>query len=145
MFLHNSRMWENPGSWDMDQNSLSQSDCRIFISAISPEQIDEIAWFFAFLCKFMKIKSLLKMFCVGMVKNRCGHSCPSHDSKIGCISWWNKLIFCMLIKARNYFNNLWMRIVKIWAWPFSSLDLKTCCISRMNLWMEMIFCMLMVV
>ena len=32
-------------SWDMGQNVLSQSDCRIFLSTISPEQINEIAWF----------------------------------------------------------------------------------------------------
>ena len=40
---------------------------QIFISAISPERIDEIAWYFACWYKFMKIKSLLKLFWVGMV------------------------------------------------------------------------------
>ena len=29
-------MWQNSLSWDMVQNTLSQSDCRIFKSAISP-------------------------------------------------------------------------------------------------------------
>ena len=29
----------------MGQNVLSQSDCRIFCSVISPEQVNEIAWF----------------------------------------------------------------------------------------------------
>ena len=29
----------------MGQNVLSQSDCRIFCSIISPEQVNEIAWF----------------------------------------------------------------------------------------------------
>ena len=37
---------EKSGSWDMGQNTLNLSDCSIFISAISPAQIHEIAWFF---------------------------------------------------------------------------------------------------
>ena len=44
MFLHKSHIWEKSYSWDiMDQNVLSQSDCQIFKSALSPKQIDEIA------------------------------------------------------------------------------------------------------
>ena len=31
----------------MDQNALSQSDCRIFKSTFLPEEIDETALFFA--------------------------------------------------------------------------------------------------
>ena len=34
------------GSWDMDQNAVSQSDCRIFKSSISSEQIDEMTRLF---------------------------------------------------------------------------------------------------
>ena len=30
VFLHKSYTWENSGSWDMGQNVLSQSDCRVF-------------------------------------------------------------------------------------------------------------------
>ena len=40
----------------MDQNALSQSDCRIFKSAASPEEIDKIAQLFTCCYKFMKIK-----------------------------------------------------------------------------------------
>ena len=32
---------EEPDSWDMGQNALGQSDCKIFKSSVSPEQIDE--------------------------------------------------------------------------------------------------------
>ena len=39
VFLHKSRIWENFCSWGMGQNVLSQSDCTIFKSTISPEQI----------------------------------------------------------------------------------------------------------
>ena len=41
---------------DMDQKALSQSDCRIFKSIISPEQIDKIALFFACRYKVTTIK-----------------------------------------------------------------------------------------
>ena len=39
--------WEKSCSGDVGQNALSQSDCSIFKSIISPEQIDEIVVFFA--------------------------------------------------------------------------------------------------
>ena len=41
----------------MSQNALSQSDCSTFESIISPKQNEEIARFFAFWSKFMKIKN----------------------------------------------------------------------------------------
>ena len=45
------------------------------IASISPKQIDEIALFSGRWYKFPKIKSWLKSFCWGMVKNECGQSC----------------------------------------------------------------------
>ena len=39
-------------SWDSGQNVLSQSDCRIFQSTISVEQISKITWIFAGWYKF---------------------------------------------------------------------------------------------
>ena len=38
------------------------------------EQNDEKAWFFAYWCRFIKIKSWLKTIRVGVIKNGCGHS-----------------------------------------------------------------------
>ena len=55
----------------MDQNAVSQSDCRISKSTISPEHINEISWFFACWYKLTKTKSWSKNFLVGMVKNGC--------------------------------------------------------------------------
>ena len=43
VFLHKSRIWEKSWSGDIGQNALSQSDCRIFESTITPEQMDETA------------------------------------------------------------------------------------------------------
>ena len=66
--------WEKCCSWDIGQNALSCSDCRISKSSISPEQIDETASYCACWYKFRKIKSWLKIFWWGMVKNECGQS-----------------------------------------------------------------------
>ena len=47
VFLHKSYIWKKPFFWDIGQNALSQSDCRVFKSTISLEQIDQTASFFA--------------------------------------------------------------------------------------------------
>ena len=64
VLLHKFHICEKSGSWDMGQNALDQSDCRIFEMTISLEQNDKKAWFFAFWihpwCRFMEIKSWLK-------------------------------------------------------------------------------------
>ena len=69
MFLHKSYICENSCSWDIGWNALSQSDCRVFKSTISPEQIDEIASFFVWWYKFTKIRSYSKNFLVGYDQN----------------------------------------------------------------------------
>ena len=80
MFLHRSYIWEKSYSWDMGQNALTQSECRIFKSTISPEQIDEPVYFLACWYKFTKIswkkkkKKLIKFFWLSVVKNRYGQS-----------------------------------------------------------------------
>ena len=72
--MHKSHTWEKSGSWDMGQNVLGQSDCRIFKSTVSLEQNDEKAWFFTCWCRFVEIKSWSKNILVGMVKNEYGYS-----------------------------------------------------------------------
>ena len=68
------RILENFGSWDMWQNVLRQSDCRIFKETISLDREDEKAWFFACWYKFIEIKSWLKNIGIGVVINGCAHS-----------------------------------------------------------------------
>ena len=72
VFLHKSYTWEKSVSWDMGQNALGQSDCKIFKSNLSLEQKDEKAWFFACWYGFMEFESSLKSIEVSMVKS--GHS-----------------------------------------------------------------------
>ena len=57
-----SNIWQKSCSWEVGQNFLNQSDCRIFKSTISPEEIDETASFFACWYKFTKIKGWSKIF-----------------------------------------------------------------------------------
>ena len=42
VFLHKSHTCEKSGSENMDENDLCQSYCRIFESAVSPEEINEM-------------------------------------------------------------------------------------------------------
>ena len=55
--------------WDMDQNALSQSDCRILKSTRSLEQHDEKAEFLSFWYRLIKSESWLENIVVGVVKN----------------------------------------------------------------------------
>ena len=57
-----SLYWEKSCSWDVGQNALSQSDCRIFKSTIFPEQIDEKPYFLYVDTNSQKIKSWLNIF-----------------------------------------------------------------------------------
>ena len=65
---------EKSGSWDIGQNAVSQSDCRIFKLTISLEQNDKKYCFFALWYRSMEIKSESINIVGGMVKNGCSHS-----------------------------------------------------------------------
>ena len=97
-----------PGSWDTAQNAVSQSDYRIFKSTISLD-----SW---------KIEVDWKNIGVGMVNFRCDHSilrtlklavCQKKKKKkkkkkeIWLLVCWYKFM-----KAKNYFNNFWVVMVK---------------------------------
>ena len=140
VFLHRTHISEMFVFWNMGQNTHSIQLQQFWIShVISPEHIEEIAWFFACWNK-------LKMFWVGMGRNRCDHSSKG-TLKIDCISimsWCIKLVFCMLIQIQEsckLFQWFWGGCDQEWIQPFI-YEILTCCTSRMNLWIELIFCML---
>ena len=60
--MDKSHIKENSGSWDMGQNALGQSDCRIFKSTISLEKMDETARCFYTDTNSWKFKVALKYF-----------------------------------------------------------------------------------
>ena len=102
VFLHKRHIWGNSGSQVLSQNVLSQSACSIFISAIYPEQINEIAFLLYVDADSWKIKACWKF--MGGHGQKWVRPRLSRNSKIGCISGmngWNKLIFCRLIQIQE--------------------------------------------
>ena len=84
-------------------NFLCQSDCSIYKIMISLEQINEIAWFFAFWHQLKKTKSWSVILLDGNGQ-KWVYSIWLQDSKIECISRmssWNKLIFCMMLQIEE--------------------------------------------
>ena len=69
------------------------------------------------------------------------------------IAWFLNQLFCWnkFIKRPNFFHVdtnsqglIWNFLVELgqeWVWPILCLDSKIACISRMNRWNELIFCM----
>ena len=60
---------KNFGYWDMGQNALSQLGCRVFISDIKHEKIDELTWFLVFRYIFKQHRRWFINFNEDMVKN----------------------------------------------------------------------------
>ena len=111
-FLHKSHTSGKSGSWDLGQNSLGQSDCRIFKSTLSLEQNDEKAFFFAFWYRHMELKINQKI--LGGHRQKWEWSLWSQISKIGCISRRNSLnkpVFGVLIKIQK--RIFWLVVVEI--------------------------------
>ena len=72
IFLQKPYIWEKPGSVDIGQNALGQSDRRIFKSNKSLDQNYEM--FFCMLIQIRVNSELLKNIEVGLIKNGCGNS-----------------------------------------------------------------------
>ena len=85
VFLHKSHTWEKSGSWDMSQNVLSQSDCRIFKSIISLKQNGERALYFCMLIHVHGNQKLIEKSW-GWCDQKWVWPLCSWDSKIGYIS-----------------------------------------------------------
>ena len=112
----------------MGQNILSQSDCRIFQSTVSPEQISEIP-------DFMHVdtnlhKSWSENFWMGMARNGCDQS-DHRTLKLAVSQEWIDEITDFLHGGANsgrqkvismIFGWVWS---KLGAWSFSSWDLKS--------------------
>ena len=84
---------------------------------MSPQQINEIAWFFACWYKFTEIKSWSKTFWMGMVRNGCGQ--VSHGTGMLAVlqEWidgmnWFFACWCKYRKAKIYFNDFSFGLVK---------------------------------
>ena len=120
-FLLKSHIWENLCSWDMDQDVLSQSDCRIFNQPYLQN-------------KSIKLPDILHVYtsshifsCSKILEwtwSKMGHR--TQDPEIGYISsmnWWNELIFCVVVQIQES-SKLFQWFLsghgQKWAWSFSS-------------------------
>ena len=65
VFLHKFYIWKQFCCWDIGQNALRQSNCKIFKPTSSPEQIHEAASFSACWYNFTKLKRWSKLFLFG--------------------------------------------------------------------------------
>ena len=106
-FMSKSYFWEKSDFWDIGQNALSQSHCRIFKSSFSPEQIDIAASFLACWYKFTRIKNWLWLFWLVIVKSGYGQS-GVWTIKITISREWNNGI--------NWFYACWCKFVVIKRW-----------------------------
>ena len=68
--LPRSHIWKKSGFWDMGQNALGQSNCRIFKSALSLEQNMKWADFFA--CWWYKWKLKFDWKILGWTSTKMG-------------------------------------------------------------------------
>ena len=109
VFLQKSYISEKPCSWDIGQNALSQSDCRIFKSIIFPEEINETASFLACWYKFTKIKSWSNIFCLVVVKNGDGQS-GLWTLKLTVSQEWTDGINCELKTDWKFMRLAWSKM-----------------------------------
>ena len=102
---------------------------------LSQEWTDGINWFFCRQVQIHENQKSIEVFWLGMVRNGCGQS--GH--------WTLKLIISEEWPDGNWF----FFMLKIflgghgqkWVWPVWLRDSKIDCISRMNRWNKLIFCM----
>ena len=117
MLLRKFHIWDKCNSLYIGQNMVNQSYCSIFTSAMCPEQIDEIlkGWFLACWYMFIKIKSLLRIFGVGMDKNVFDH--PFLAVSREWIDGIKRFFACgyKFCRAESYLNGCWVFFVKSWC------------------------------
>ena len=130
VFLHKSYIGKNLVLWDIGQNGLSQSDCRIFKSTISHE-INR--WNSLILCMLIQIQKNDKLIENLVVEHskKWVWSIWSLGSKFSCISRmnrWNELIFCMLAQIHTNWKvieNFWGEHGQKLVWSCWLQDSKT--------------------
>ena len=127
------------------RNGCGQSCDRILKLTVSEGWTDGVNWFFACQYRFTKIKSWSNIF-------GWAWSMWSQDSKIDCIwdNWiyginWFFACWYKIRKAKCWWNEFFGGCGKKWSSYFSLWDPNICFIIRVNLWIELIFWMLIVV
>ena len=103
--------YDQSGFWTLKLTVVKrwygQSGFWILKLTASQEWSDGINWFFACWYKFIQVKRWLKMFEVGLVRNRCGQSCDRTIKFTVSEEWADGI---------NWFFACWYRFTKIKRW-----------------------------
>ena len=132
----------------MFKNGCGQSGLWNLKLIVSEEWTHGINNFFAcwFWYKFIQIKSCLKIFRVGMVKNGCGQS-GDGTVKLTVSKEWtdgiNHFIYWYWFRKIKSWSKFLVVNGQKWVWPVWSWDSKFYCISKMNRWNKLIFWLLL--
>ena len=124
VFLHKSDIWEN-FVLEIWAKMFSVNQVAGFFNQPYPEQISEIAWFFACWYKFTWIKNWSKKF--------CGHS-GSGTVKLNVSQEW--IEFLHAVRNWEKLNVIWMSIVKHRHGHFSTWDPKICWLWWSSFWLD---------
>ena len=90
---------EKSGSWDLGQNAVGQSDCRIFKLTMSPEHKMKKSDFLHADTDYWKLKVSWKI--VGGHGQRWVWPLWSEDTKIGCISKKNGINWFLCVDKNS--------------------------------------------
>ena len=90
---------------------------------------------------------MLKILGVDVVKNGCGQSCDGTLKLTLSEEWKNGInlffaCWCRFITVKSWSKYLLSGHGQKWVWPVWSWDSKFDCISKLNQWNNLIFCML---
>ena len=117
---------------------------------VSQERTDGINWSFASWYKFTQIKRWLKILGVSMVKNVCGQSGDGILKLTVTEEWtdrinWFFACWYMVTKIKSWSNFFWVNMVRN-GHIFLVNEVLKSAVSElmMNLWIELIFWMLIV-
>ena len=104
-----------------------RNGCGTLITMWMDEWMDELSWFFAYWCKFRKVKSCFNKFWVVAVKTVHGtliSKCMNETGQFSaCYTYLRKLKVILIVIAWTWWNM---------GCPFRSWDSIICFISRMK-------------
>ena len=103
IYINLHKSWsENFWMLGMVRNGCGQPGHRTLKLAVSQEWVDGMIWFFAWWCKFRKVKSNFNDFWVEVVKIGCGHLVHETLKSAEWVYELSWLFACWL-----WYNNVW--------------------------------------
>ena len=126
------KIWLKSFWWGMVKKSVA----NLFL-----EELMELTDFLHAFTVSHKLKGDWKFF--GLAWWKMGVA--SHRNKK--MNRWNKVIYSMLVRIQESQKSIQLFLgwcIEKWPWLFSSWDPRSCCTLKVNIWIELIFWMLIV-